>query len=57
MRIPIRFVPGWKQLALLAAPIGLGLAFVVGAYLYNSAASAATPTMATELPKREPRSA
>src|SRR5438128_12509809 len=48
MRIPIRFVPGWKQLALLAAPIGLGLAFVVGAYLYNSAASAATPPPAPD---------
>ena len=48
MRIPIRSVPGWKQLAMLAAPIGLGLAFVVGAYLYSSAASAATPPPAPD---------
>jgi competence protein ComEA len=37
----IRFVPGWKRLALFAAPVVLGLAAVVGAFLYNTSAVAA----------------
>jgi competence protein ComEA len=44
----IRFVPGWKRLALVAAPIVLGLAAIVGAYLYSTSAAAAstqTPTL------------
>jgi competence protein ComEA len=41
MRNPIRFVPGWKPILLIAAPLVLGLAAVVGAYLYSTSASAA----------------
>jgi competence protein ComEA len=37
----IRFVPGWKRLALFTAPVVLGLAAVVGAFLYNTSAVAA----------------
>jgi competence protein ComEA len=37
----IRFVPGWRRLALFAAPIVLGLAAVAGAYLYSSSVAAA----------------
>jgi competence protein ComEA len=38
----IRFVPGWRRLALVAAPVALGLAAVVGAYLYSTSAAAAS---------------
>jgi competence protein ComEA len=44
----IRFLPGWKGLALFAAPVAFGLAAVVGAYLYSTSAAAAstqTPTL------------
>jgi competence protein ComEA len=45
----IRFVAGWKRLAVVAAPIVLGLATVVGAYLYSNSAAAAS-TQAPTLP-------
>jgi competence protein ComEA len=37
----IGFVPGWKRLALFAAPVVLGLAAIVGAFLYDGSAVAA----------------
>lgn len=45
----IRFVPGWKRLVLIAAPVVLGLAAVIGAYLYSTSA-AASSTQAPGLP-------
>src|ERR1700674_2823093 len=42
MPIHIRFVPGWKRLALVAAPVALGVAAVVGAYLYSTSGAAAS---------------
>ena len=41
MRAPIRFVPGWKRIVLIAAPPVVGLAAVLGAYLYSTSAAAA----------------
>ena len=35
MRIPFHFVPGWRRVAFLAAPITLALAGVGGAYAYT----------------------
>jgi competence protein ComEA len=48
MPTQIRFLPAWKPLALVVAPVALGLALVVGAYLYSgssAAASAQPPTL------------
>ncbi|TAN31830.1 ComEA family DNA-binding protein [bacterium] len=41
MRNQLRFIPGWKHLLLLVAPIALGLGTLAGAYAYSSAAAAA----------------
>src|SRR6266851_3515746 len=38
----IRFVPGWKRLMLMAAPVVLGLAALTGAYLYSTSAAVAS---------------
>jgi competence protein ComEA len=38
----IRFVPGWKRLALIGTPIVLALAAVIAAYLYSTSAAAAS---------------
>src|SRR5947208_15374472 len=46
MPIRLRLVPGWKRLVLLAAPITLGLAVAVGAYVYHVSATAANPPAA-----------
>jgi competence protein ComEA len=52
----IRFVPGWKRLALFATPVVLGVAAVVGAYLYSTSAVASVqapavpPTARLDLP-------
>jgi competence protein ComEA len=43
MQIPLRFVPGWKRLALIAAPITLAVAAVAGAFAYNMSFGAASP--------------
>ena len=45
MRVPfVRLAPGWKRLVLIAAPVAIALAVVVGAYLYVSTMpAAATP--------------
>ena len=43
MRNPIHFVPGWKPLVLMAAPVVLGIAVLAGAHFYAAAASAGTP--------------
>jgi competence protein ComEA len=42
MSTHIRFIPGWKRLALIAAPIVLSLAVVAGAYLYSTSVAAAS---------------
>lgn len=39
----MRLLPGWKKIALVAAPIALALAAVVGAIAYSAAATSATP--------------
>src|SRR5712664_4173582 len=44
MPIRLRFVPGWKRLLLLAAPITLALAALVGALAYASSVTAANPS-------------
>lgn len=44
MRFPIRFVPGWKKFALIAAPITLAVAVVAGALAYSASATAPDPT-------------
>jgi competence protein ComEA len=46
MRFPIRLLPGWKKIALVAAPIVLALATLIGAVAYATTTSAATPTPA-----------
>lgn len=45
----IRFVPGWKRLALFAAPLVLGLSAVAAGYLYSTTASA-SPAPAPVVP-------
>jgi competence protein ComEA len=44
MRAPIRLIPGWKQILLVAAPITLAGGALTGAYLYSSSASARAAT-------------
>jgi competence protein ComEA len=39
----MRLVPGWKRLALIAAPIALALAGAVGAYAYRASVAASAP--------------
>jgi competence protein ComEA len=51
VRIPLRFVPGWRRLILIAAPVTLGAAALVGALAYSSSVTAANPTPA---PVRNP---
>jgi competence protein ComEA len=51
MPIRLRFVPGWKRLILVAAPIALAVAAVVGALAYSSSVTAANPSPA---PVRNP---
>jgi competence protein ComEA len=41
--MPFRFVPGWKPLLLIAAPVVIALAVLVGAYAYRYSVSAAAP--------------
>ena len=46
MHIPVRLVPGWKRLLLIAAPVALAAAAVMGAYAYavsQTAAAAPAP--------------
>jgi competence protein ComEA len=38
----MRFIPGWKRIILLAAPIALGAGALAAAYLYAASAAAAT---------------
>lgn len=44
MPIRLRFVPGWKRLILVAAPVALAVAAVVGAIAYGSSVTAANPS-------------
>jgi competence protein ComEA len=46
MRLPARFVPGWKRFILVAAPITLAAAAAVGAFAYASSVTAANPVPA-----------
>lgn len=39
MRIPVRLVPGWRRLVLIAGPITLALAVALGALIYRAAAA------------------
>src|SRR5881296_2610398 len=50
LRIPVRLVPGWRRLAILASPLTLAVAIVAGAYLYHAAA----PPAPTAPPVRDP---
>jgi len=50
LRIPVRLVPGWRRLAILAGPLTLAVAIVAGAYLYHAAA----PPAPTAPPVRDP---
>src|SRR3989441_12121936 len=42
MLLRLRFVPGWKRFLLVLAPIASAAGLLVGAYVYSSAAGAAT---------------
>jgi len=44
MRRPIRLIPGWKHILLIAAPIAIALAVLVAGYLYTASTSAAATT-------------
>jgi competence protein ComEA len=44
MPTPVRFVPGWRRIALIAAPLVLALAVAVGAVLYRAAATTSPPS-------------
>ena len=46
MRFAVRFVPGWKKFALIAAPIVLAVAVVAGALAYSASATAPNPAPA-----------
>ena len=48
MRLPIRLIPGWRRITLVAAPVALALAAIVGALVYNS--STATTSGGTAAP-------
>jgi competence protein ComEA len=39
---PLRLIPGWKRILLVAAPIALALGGLAAAYLYATSATAAT---------------
>ena len=43
MHFRVHLVPGWRRFAILAAPIALAFAIIVGAYAYSQAAHAANP--------------
>ena len=49
MRFGIRFVPGWRRLALIAAPIIVALAVAVGAVVYRAAGVGPPPTAAAPM--------
>jgi competence protein ComEA len=49
---PIRLVPGWKRLAMLAVPLALAMGAAVGAHVYGS--FAATPQAAAQNPAPNP---
>lgn len=44
MHLPIRLLPGWKKIALVAAPVVIASAAVIGAVAYAATTSAATPS-------------
>ena len=44
MRRPIRLIPGWKHILLIAAPIAIALAVLVAGYLYTTSTSTAATT-------------
>jgi competence protein ComEA len=44
MRRPIRLIPGWKHILLIAAPIAIALGVLVAGYLYTTSTSAAATT-------------
>jgi competence protein ComEA len=46
VRIHLRFVPGWRRLILIAAPIVVGAATLVGALAYSSSVTVANPSPA-----------
>jgi competence protein ComEA len=46
----IQLVPGWKRFVLLGLPVLVGIGAVVGAYLYSSSVSAATPRQPAVIP-------
>jgi competence protein ComEA len=52
MPLPIRLLPGWKKLALLAAPVAVAAAIVAGILAYSASAAASTP--ATQPPAANP---
>ena len=53
MRLPVRLIPGWRRIVLVAAPVALALAAAVGALAYNSSTastSGGTPAPAAAAP-------
>ena len=49
----VRFVPGWRRLVLIGAPLVTGLALVVGVYAYTHSATVAAPAVTTTDPTLE----
>ena len=47
MRLPLRLVPGWKRIVLIAAPITTGAALLVAAYAYTLSVPPIPSTPAT----------
>jgi competence protein ComEA len=50
----LHLIPGWRQILLLAAPLAIGGAILVGAYFYTSSASAASAAASTHLVPANP---
>jgi competence protein ComEA len=50
MRLPFRLVPGWRRIVLIAAPVALALAGVVGAVAYSSSSAGSTQSPAPAAP-------
>ena len=47
MRLPIRFIPGWKRPVLIAGPLTIAIAGVAGAFVYGNTHAASPPAPIT----------
>jgi competence protein ComEA len=53
MRLPLRLVPGWKRIVLVAAPLTAGVALLVAAYAYSASATPAPAAPSPQPPALE----